>query len=139
MTRGSIQEYTEAVKGRYLRASKKEKGRSLDEFTQVIGYHRKAVVRLLHRGKSPRSVKHRGRPRRYGPEVAEAVRMVWEATDRLCSKRLRLPLTGYLVCNIGHIPLPPRWHKMNALAHRLQLTQKFYRDLQAPLHHLVSR
>ena len=88
MTRGSIREYTEAVKGRYLQASKKEKGRILDEFTQVTGYHRKAAVRLLHRCKPPRSVKRQGRPRRYGPEVAEALRMAWEATDRLCSKRL---------------------------------------------------
>jgi hypothetical protein len=55
MTRGSIQEYTEAVRGRYLGAAKKEKGRILDEFTQVTGYHRKAAVRLLRRGKSPRS------------------------------------------------------------------------------------
>ena len=88
MTRGSIQEYTEAIRGRYLRASKKEKGRILDEFTKVTGYHRKAAVRLLRRGKPPRSVKHRGRPRRYGPEVAEALKAAWEATDRLCSKRL---------------------------------------------------
>ena len=35
MTRGSIREYTEAVQGRYLRATKKEKARMLDEFTQV--------------------------------------------------------------------------------------------------------
>ena len=33
MTRGSIREYTEAVRGRYLGAGKKEKGRILDEFT----------------------------------------------------------------------------------------------------------
>ena len=39
MTRGSIGEYTEAIRGRYLLASKKEKGRILDEFTKVMGYH----------------------------------------------------------------------------------------------------
>ena len=39
-TRCSIREYNEAVRGRYLGASKKEKGRILDEFTKVIGYHR---------------------------------------------------------------------------------------------------
>jgi len=38
MTRGSIQEYTEAVRERYLRASKKEKGRILDEFVSVTRY-----------------------------------------------------------------------------------------------------
>lgn len=88
MTRGSIREYTEAVRGRYLRATKKEKGRMLDEFTQVTGYHRKAAMRLLCRGGLPRTGKHRGRPRRYSPQVAEALRVAWEATDRLCSRRL---------------------------------------------------
>jgi len=89
MTRGSIREYIEAVRSRYLRAGKKEKGLILDEFTQVTGYHRKAAVRLMRRGKSPRPVNHRGRPRCYGPEVAEALKVAWEATDRLCSKRLQ--------------------------------------------------
>ncbi len=39
MTRGSIQEYTEAVRERYLGGSKKEKGKILDEFTKVTGRH----------------------------------------------------------------------------------------------------
>ena len=88
MTRGSIREYTEAVRGRYLGTSKKEKGKILDEFSKVIGYHRKAAIRLLRRGNQPRAGKKRGRPRRYGPEIAEALKAAWEATDRLCSKRL---------------------------------------------------
>ena len=88
MTRGSIGEYTEAVRGRYLRASKKEKGTILDEFTKVVGCHRKAAIRLLRRGNHPRAKPRRGRPRRYGPGVVEALRVAWEATDRLCSKRL---------------------------------------------------
>ncbi len=88
MTRASIQEYTEAVRGRYLQASKVEKGKILDEFTKVIGCHRKAAIRLLRRGNQPMSNKKRGRPRQYGATVARALRVVWEATDRLCSKRL---------------------------------------------------
>jgi len=88
MTRGSIREYTEAVRGRYLRASKKEKGKILDEFTKVTGCHRKAAIRLFHRGNQARANKKRGRPRRYGAAVAGALKVAWEATDRLCSKRL---------------------------------------------------
>jgi len=88
MTRASIREYTEAVRGRYLRASKVEKGKILDEFTKVIGCHRKAAIRLLRRGNQQGTKRKRGRPRRYGIAVAEALRVVWEATDRLCSKRL---------------------------------------------------
>ena len=88
MTRGSIREYAEAVRGRYFEASKKEKGKILDEFTQVTGCHRKAVIRLFRRGNQPRTNEKRGRPRQYGAAVAGALRVTWEATDRLCSKRL---------------------------------------------------
>ena len=88
MTRGSIREYTEAVRGRYLRASKKEKGKILDEFTEVVGCHRKAAIRLLHRTNQVRVNGKRGCPRQYGAPVADALRVAWEATDRLCSKRL---------------------------------------------------
>jgi hypothetical protein len=88
MTRASIREYTEAVRGRYLQASKIEKGKILDEFTKVIGCHRKAAIRLLRRGNQQGVKRKRGRPRRYGIAVAEALKVVWEATDRLCSKRL---------------------------------------------------
>ena len=89
MTRRSIREYVQAIRGRYLQASKEEKGKMLDEFTKVTGLHRKAAIRLLHRPGQPRAVKRRGRPRKYGTGVAEALRLVWEVSDRLCSRRLQ--------------------------------------------------
>ena len=88
MTRGSIREYAEAVRGRYLIASRKEKSRILDEFTKVTGCHRKAAIRLVRRRHRPQADKKRGRPRRYGAAAAEALKAAWEATDHLCSKRL---------------------------------------------------
>ena len=47
-------------------ALKEEKGKMLDEFTQVTGLHRKAAIRLLRRLGQPRTGKRRGRPRKYG-------------------------------------------------------------------------
>jgi hypothetical protein len=64
MTRGSILEYTEAVRWRYLKARKEGKGEILDEFIRVTGYHRKAAVRLLNREVSQKQEKQRGRRRR---------------------------------------------------------------------------
>ena len=81
-------EYVEAVRGRYFLGSKKEKGKILDEFTKVTDCHRKAAVRLIRRGNQTGTSKKRGRPRRYGPAAAGALRAIWETTDRLCSKRL---------------------------------------------------
>lgn len=88
MTRQAIGEYIEAIRGRYMRANKKEKGRLLNEAMQVTEYHRKTLVRLLHRVRR-RATGRRGRPKRYGPEVREALKVLWEATDRVCGRRLR--------------------------------------------------
>jgi hypothetical protein len=66
-----------------------EKGKILDEFTKVTGYHRKSAIRLLHQANTSRVNKKRGRPRTYGATLVGALRVVWEAADRLCSKRLR--------------------------------------------------
>lgn len=89
MTRGSIKELVAALRGRYLGASKREKGRILDEFTKVSDYHRKAAIRLL-RSPWPRPLSRRpGRSQRYGAAVVAALKVAWEATDRVCSRRLQ--------------------------------------------------
>ena len=87
MTRGSVLEYAAAVRDRYRSGSRVEKGKILDEFVRVTGYHRKAAVRVLL-NPPKRSRGHRGRPARYRG-VLEPLKAIWEASDRLCSKRLR--------------------------------------------------
>jgi len=89
VTRRSILEYAEAVRGRYLRSSKREKKNILDEFVAATGRHRKAAIRLLNRRSKLSGRKRSGRPRLYGIEAMAALKVAWEATDRLCSKRFR--------------------------------------------------
>ena len=89
MTQHSIREYAEAVRERYLGASKKTKTKILDEFVAVTGLHRKAVIRLLNRKLRKDSRKKAGRRRFYSLEAMAAIKVAWEATDRLCSKRFR--------------------------------------------------
>ena len=50
-----------------------------------------------------------GRPRRYGHDVSGALRVVWEATDRLCSKRLHpfLPEVLTALKRHGEISMSP--------------------------------
>ncbi len=88
MTRRSIMEYVQALRKRYFRAAKEEKGKMLDEFTQVTGLHRKAAIRLLNRPDAPRGNKRPGRPAMY-KDVLQPLIAIWEASDRLCSKRLQ--------------------------------------------------
>jgi len=75
------------MRGRYLIADKKEKGKILDEFIKIVGYHRKAAIRVLIK-KVKSGVSHRGRPTKYST-VLQPLRSIWEASDRLCSKRLK--------------------------------------------------
>ena len=89
MTRRSIREYAEAVRRRYFRAAKKAKTEILNEFVATTGMHRKAVIRSLNRKSRSPGKKRRGRPRLYGHEAKAALKVVWEASDCLCSKRLQ--------------------------------------------------
>jgi len=95
MTAGSVREYREAIRGRYLRAGRKEKTKILDEFTQVTGYHQKAAIRLIRIELGGGHRERRGGRRRYDAEVVQALHQIWEASDRLCSKRLK-PFLGEL-------------------------------------------
>jgi hypothetical protein len=88
MTRGSILEYLQAVRGRYLKATKADKQKVLDEFVRVTGYHRKSAIRALNRPVHVKRIGKRGRPKKYKSSVAIELKYLWEITDHLCSKRL---------------------------------------------------
>ncbi len=88
MTHARIREWVESWRPRYLKASRKEKTRILNEFVALTGYHRKSALRILRRGYKPRSWDRRGRPRVYTPDVKAALLEVWEASGRICSQRL---------------------------------------------------
>ena len=101
MTRGSVMEYLEAVQGRYVKGTRKDKGRILDEFTRVTGYHRKAAIRLLSRDHRENVKSRRGRAKEYGAGVIAALKLAWEASDRMCSRRLQ-PFLPELVRVLEH-------------------------------------
>ncbi len=87
MTENSKREYIEIMRGRYLKADKKEKGKILDEFIKVTGYHRKAAIRVLTKKIKP-GISPKGRPTKY-KAVLQPLRSIWEVSDRLCSKCLQ--------------------------------------------------
>jgi len=87
MTLKSVKEYVAAIRDRYYRATKEEKGQILDEFVKVTGYHRKAAIRLLT-AIVKTTTGHRGRPAQYHSTIP-SLKVIWEASDRLCSKRLQ--------------------------------------------------
>jgi hypothetical protein len=92
-----------ALAARYAACNRIGRRRILDEFVAVTGLHRKHAMRLLRVG---------------GPGLApnggyaaarEALIVLWEASDRICGKRLR-PLMPVLIEAMerhGHLQLVP--------------------------------
>ena len=102
-------ELVAAVSERYGRGSRGERGRILDEFAAVTGLHRKHAMRLLRGGTSCRRSGPRPGRRVYDLAVREALIVLWEASDRVCGKRLQ-PLIPSLVAAMerhGHLQLAP--------------------------------
>ena len=89
------QELVATIRDRYQQASKKDKGRILDEFTAITGHHRKHGIRLLSGTAGNKGKQAVGR-RIYDEAVREAVIVVWEASDRICGKRLKAALPNFM-------------------------------------------
>jgi len=89
VTGRSIREYAEAIRERYRNSEKVGKTKILDEFVAATGRHRKAAIRLLNREDKKGDRRKPGRPKGYSLEALSALRVAWEASDRLCSKRFR--------------------------------------------------
>ncbi len=101
-------ELVRAVGERYRDGTRQERGRILDEFVAVTGYHRKHSIRLLNSAAGSASTSaRRVRLAVYDEAVREALVVLWEASDRVCGKRLRplLPLLVEALQRHGHLTL----------------------------------
>jgi len=80
---------TKQVLQRYLRGTKKQKGLILDELCALTGWNRDHARKALRQAQHPRPGRRGSvRPRIYGPEVVEPLRLVWAVLDAPAGKRL---------------------------------------------------
>jgi hypothetical protein len=107
MRQAARAELADVVRRRYLSASGKEKRRILDEFVATTGYHQKSAIRILNRQPTPKHRQTRRRASLYDEASRAALIVLWEASDRVCSKRLRalLPILLPALERNGHLKL----------------------------------
>jgi len=87
MSHSAKKEYLAIKKKKYEGASREEKSRILDEVQEVLGMHRKSIIRAFaRRRQTPRP--RAGRPPIYGPEIVKPLKNIWRFARQPCSKRL---------------------------------------------------
>ena len=138
MSRHGKWEYLKAIHARYRQAPHAEKGRILDEFCRVTGYHRKSALRLLN-GPPPgrRPAPRRRRAPSYGTRVIQVLAAIWRAAGYPWSVRLkallplwlpwarpRFRLTPALEAQLLH--LSPRQMDRRLAPHRQQVKKGLY-------------
>jgi hypothetical protein len=92
MSLSGRRELLAAAAVRYQEAARADKQIILDEFVKATGYHRKYAITILNgfdpASPSPTQRGRRPQNRKYDDDVKEALVVVWEAANRICSKRL---------------------------------------------------
>ena len=99
MTINERRKYLKRMRERYWAADRLGRGELLTEMEAVVGLHRKSLIRLVRGPTLERRPRSRSRGRTYGPEVEDAIRVVWESLDYVCAERL----TPALVPSARHL------------------------------------
>jgi hypothetical protein len=98
---------THAIRPRYRAAVGKEKRTILEEFIAATGYHEKSAIRVLNSAPVAKVRRRRQRPSLYDEAARAAIIVLWEASDRVCGKRLKalLPILLPALERNGHLKL----------------------------------
>ena len=108
MTKAARDELAQTIRKRYRAAPGNDRKRMLSEFIAVSGYHPKYAIEILNREESGvKAPQKRNRPRLYDEAARQTLIVLWEASDRVCGKRLK-PLLRILLPALerhGHLSL----------------------------------
>jgi hypothetical protein len=107
MTHAMRVELADAIRDRYAAAAITDKSRILEEFIAATGYHDKSAIRVLNTSPEPKRRLTRRRPSLYDEAARGALIVLWEASDRVCGKRLKalLPILLPALERNGHLKL----------------------------------
>jgi hypothetical protein len=101
-------ELVDAVRARYRISPPTAKRLILREFVAITGYHRKSAIRILNGDADGNdAVARLRRPRVYDEGFCRTLVVLWEASDRICGKRLRalIPSLVPALEHHGHLTL----------------------------------
>src|SRR2546422_806091 len=90
LTHAARIELARSLRQRYQAASSRANKQILSEFIAVSGYHPKYAIHLLNAADAAAAPRRgRVRPTIYDDAAKRALIVLWEASDRVCGKRLK--------------------------------------------------
>jgi len=100
--------YLKMMQERYQLSNRPGRTFLLNEMEEMLGLHRKSLIRLMH-SDLKRKPRRKQRGRSYGPEVDDAIRVIWETLDYPCAERLApaLPWMAELLADHDEVSAPP--------------------------------
>ncbi len=135
---GARQQYLQQMRDRYVVAKRAARSALLDDAVAMTGYHRKALIRRFTCPLGPRR-RRRGRPRRYGPAVVNALRAVWRAAGYPWSVRLQALLPVWLPKTRAHLSLTPAEEKQLRQISPRQMDRLLHADKRQVRRRLYGR
>lgn len=96
MSKNEKKSYLAAIRRRYKKANKANKSKILDEFCAVCGYNRKYAIRRLSIPLKQHKQPPGRKPRYEHDKLLAPLKIIWLASDQLCSKRLKMALPDWL-------------------------------------------
>lgn len=87
--------YLIAIRERYEKGTKKEKGLILNEFCSVCKYTRKYAIKILNGRVNPRENKPGPKPK-YDSEVTKHLVVLWKSMNEICSKKMKPAISIWL-------------------------------------------
>lgn len=85
----------------YAAAANKDKRRILEEFIAATGCHEKSAIRVLNGSSQPKRRQTRQRPPIYDEAARGVLIVLWEASDRVCGKRLTKGIAAHPAACVG--------------------------------------
>ena len=95
MSTEARREYLMAIRERYKKSTKKQKGLILNEYILVCGYNRKYAIKILNGKLEPRIAKP-GPKSRYSPLIDLQLIKLWQDMGKICSKQMRAAMPIWL-------------------------------------------
>jgi hypothetical protein len=102
------------IRREYLVANRRRKTKLLNSLIDATGYNRKYAILLLNQSPKRKPAQRRSRQCKYGSDVLDAVRQLWQAANGICAKRLHpfLPTLIETLDRFGHLKLDKQLKKL---------------------------